>query len=105
MLAQRLSTALHRGLPLRASALAVHRERARRAASVVLAARAQQLASLEARLQALDPQRVLERGYAWLADGSGRAVHSVHQMAPGDTLRAVLADGSAQVTVRDVTPR
>ena len=105
MLAQRLSAALHRGLPLRGSVLAGHRERARRAASVALAARGQQLASLEARLQALDPQRVLERGYAWLADGSGRAVQSVQQMAPGDTLQAVLADGSAQVTVRDVTPR
>jgi len=102
---RRLTAALHRGLPLRASVLVGHGERVRRAASVALAARGQQLASLEARLQALDPQRVLERGYARLADGSGRAVQSVQQMAPGDTLQAVLADGSAQVTVREVTPR
>jgi exodeoxyribonuclease VII large subunit len=105
LLAQRMTAALHRGLPLRASVLAGHGERARRATSVALASRAQQLAALEARLQALDPQRVLERGYAWLADGSGRAVQSVRQMAPGDTLQAVLADGSAHVTVRDVASR
>jgi exodeoxyribonuclease VII large subunit len=105
LLAQRLTGALHRGLPARAAVLGTHGERVRRGFAVALASRAQQLAALEARLQALDPQRVLERGYAWLADDAGRAVGSVRQIKPGDTLLAVLADGSAQVTVRGVTPR
>ena len=65
-------------------------------------ARAERLASLEARLQALDPRRVLERGYAWLADESGRAVQSVSQLSPGQGLQAVLADGSAEIEVRRI---
>jgi exodeoxyribonuclease VII large subunit len=102
MLAQRLAATLQRGLPMRAAVLQSEQLRARRAVSVAIAARGEKLASLEARLQALDPRRVLERGYAWLADESGRAVLSVGQLSPGQSLQAVLADGSAEVEVRRV---
>jgi exodeoxyribonuclease VII large subunit len=60
--------------------------------------------SLGSRLSALDPSRVLARGYAWLADETGTPVQSVGQLSVGQTLQAVLADGSAQVTVDVVTP-
>jgi exodeoxyribonuclease VII large subunit len=70
-----------------------------------LAAHEQRLASLAARLRALDPQQVLARGYAWLTDDAGRAVMSVERLAVGAALKAVLGDGSAQVRVEDVARR
>jgi exodeoxyribonuclease VII large subunit len=54
------------------------------------------------RLAALDPRRVLARGYAWMADAQGRAVVSARAVAEGDRLQAVWSDGSAQVQVRQV---
>ena len=47
----------------------------------------------------MDPQRVLQRGYALLTDPDGQAVTSVRQARPGDALRATLADGVLDVTV------
>lgn len=60
------------------------------------------LETLAARLDALDPRRVLARGYAWLDDGRGHALASASQLAQGQALRAVLADGEADVVVRQV---
>ena len=51
------------------------------------------------RLQLLDPALVLQRGYAWLTDAQGHAVTSVEDLAPGDDVRAQLADGIAELTV------
>jgi exodeoxyribonuclease VII large subunit len=59
----------------------------------------QRLDRLEARLHALDPSRVLARGYAWLTDAEGRAVTTVKGLAVGDEVKAVLHDGTADVTV------
>ncbi len=70
-----------------------------RGARVTLAARQQRLASLEARLAALDPRRVLARGYAWLSDGEGHALTSAARLAPGQEIEAQLADGRASVAV------
>ncbi|MFM2405860.1 MAG: exodeoxyribonuclease 7 large subunit/superoxide dismutase [Pseudomonadota bacterium] len=63
-------------------------------------ARGQALAQLQLRLQALDPQRVLARGYAWLADGQGRPVTSARGLEIGQTLQARWHDGQAEVQVR-----
>ncbi|WP_255369980.1 exodeoxyribonuclease VII large subunit [Roseateles sp. YR242] len=57
------------------------------------------LEALAARLQALDPRQVLQRGFAWLDDGQGGALTSVSQLREGQSLRAVLADGAADLTV------
>jgi len=51
------------------------------------------------RLQLLDPALVLQRGYAWLTDAGGQAVTSAARLAPGDAVRATLADGSVDMTV------
>ena len=55
------------------------------------------LASL--RLQALDPHRVLDRGYAWLSDAEGQAITRVHGLKPGQPVQATLADGTVDLTV------
>ena len=67
---------------------------------------AHRLAALAARLDALNPQRVLARGFAWLSDTSGTPVQSVAALHAGDTVHATLADGriSAQVTRVEAAP-
>jgi exodeoxyribonuclease VII large subunit len=51
------------------------------------------------RLASLDPKLVLQRGYAWLADMQGKAVTRAADTAPGQALRATLADGEVDLTV------
>ncbi|WP_395055163.1 exodeoxyribonuclease VII large subunit [Polaromonas sp.] len=51
------------------------------------------------RLAPLDPRLVLQRGYAWLADMQGQAVTHASDTAPGQALRATLADGEVDLTV------
>ncbi|NMM09853.1 MAG: exodeoxyribonuclease VII large subunit [Polaromonas sp.] len=51
------------------------------------------------RLQLLDPQLVLERGYSWLADLQGLPIVSVKMTHVGQPVRATLADGEVDLTV------
>ncbi|MBC7375870.1 MAG: exodeoxyribonuclease VII large subunit [Burkholderiaceae bacterium] len=51
------------------------------------------------RLELLDPRLVLKRGYALLSDAGGHAITSASQAAPGQALRATLADGEVDLTV------
>jgi exodeoxyribonuclease VII large subunit len=62
----------------------------------------QRLDGLAMRLKALDPQRVLERGYAWLGDDQGHPLVSAAQVQPGQALQVRLADGELSVDVRSV---
>lgn len=103
VLTQRWGQVLPRRVQLQAQRLANLDERRRRAAPALLLAHARRLDALQARLAALDPRRVLARGYAWLDDGAGRALSSVAQLAPGAQVHAVLADGEAQMSVISVT--
>lgn len=74
--------------------------RLQRAAAMARLLQAQQLSALGDRLSALDPQRVLQRGYAWLSDMQGEALTSASKVQAGQGVVAVLADGriEAQVT-------
>ncbi len=56
------------------------------------------------RLRALNPERVLQRGYAWVEGADGRPVVSVKGLAPGQLVRAVWADGRASARVTEVEP-
>lgn len=73
-----------------------------RASTVLMDRSAQRLASLHARLTALDPGHVLARGYAWLTDDTGRPVLSARSLALGTQLQAQLMDGRASVEVTGV---
>lgn len=57
------------------------------------------LQRVEAAMGLLDPRLVLQRGYAWLTDAGGQAVTRAAQAAPGQGLRAQLADGELRLTV------
>jgi exodeoxyribonuclease VII large subunit len=62
-------------------------------------AQTQRLERAALRLNLLDPQLVLQRGYAWLCDDQGQAVVSSQQTEPGQAIRATLADGTVDLTV------
>jgi exodeoxyribonuclease VII large subunit len=55
--------------------------------------------NLAGKLEALNPRRVLERGYAFLTDTQGLAITRASQARPGQALRATLADGELGLTV------
>jgi exodeoxyribonuclease VII large subunit len=64
----------------------------------------QALDARRAQLRALDPQRVLERGYS-LADNAatGQLIRSAHDVRPGQKLTLTLQDGTVHVTVDAVS--
>ena len=60
---------------------------------VSMQARQHRLARAETALKMLDPQLVLERGFALVTHEAGRTVARVEQVKPGDRLRVRVADG------------
>lgn len=57
------------------------------------------------RLHAVDPQRVLARGYALLTDAAGQPVTHVASLSPGQPVSASLADGEVDLQVLRSIPR
>jgi exodeoxyribonuclease VII large subunit len=101
---QRLRAALPRCLERHQQRLAQRAERLLQAERHQRLLAGQALALRAARLQTLDPRRVLERGYAWVSDEAGRAVVSVHTLQPGQVLTTVLADGRVRSLVDRIEP-
>lgn len=99
LLAQRLSLAPARRLEPQGQRLMHLAQRREQALRVALQRQASRLEALQARLSALDPKHVLARGYAWLSDAQGLAVTRAADLNPGQPVRAVLADGEAQLQV------
>ncbi|MBU2409862.1 MAG: exodeoxyribonuclease VII large subunit, partial [Gammaproteobacteria bacterium] len=97
--AQRLMVGAHSTVQRAASARTALEVELPRQVERSLAAHAERLDRNALRLRLLDPALVLKRGYAWLTDTNGVAVTSVGALAPGDHVRAQLADGSADLTV------
>jgi exodeoxyribonuclease VII large subunit len=64
-----------------------------------------ELQQWQARLSALDPSRVLTRGYAWVTDARGVPVTASANLQVGDAIQAVFADGTAEALVRHVMPK
>jgi exodeoxyribonuclease VII large subunit len=63
------------------------------------AAAALRLEGLSRTLEALDPMRVLDRGYAIVRNSSGAIVRRVAQVAPGDGIDVSVSDGAFQAVV------
>jgi exodeoxyribonuclease VII large subunit len=100
-LAQRLASRLAPGLPQLAST-------ARTALALTRAARAQQerldarLAALAQNLGHLNPQGVLERGYAIVTAADGTIVEDASTLTVGDDVEIALARGNAAAKIRSV---
>ena len=104
LLQQRLDTA-----PLQALDTALARchaagRRLGHAARLALARSAGRLEVAAAGLKALDPDRVLARGYVRLEQAGGRPITSIAHLASGDRVRARLQDGQATLDVVDAGP-
>ena len=105
MLGHRTAQLLPRRIEMQGQRLDHLQARLQRATPKAVQSLTHRLDALQSRLGGLDPQRVLERGYAWLDDGQGRALSSIEQLSVGQDLRAVLADGEASVQVRATVPK
>ncbi|MDO9003900.1 MAG: exodeoxyribonuclease VII large subunit [Aquabacterium sp.] len=101
LLEHRMLGASQRRVGLAAQALPIWQSRLVRAVAQQKSLAHQRADALQNRLHALDPQRVLERGYAWLSDAQGHTVTKASQAAIGSTLDVVLADGRLQVEVSE----
>jgi exodeoxyribonuclease VII large subunit len=76
------------------------RDRARRVLGSALDRAGDNLAHTRARVTALSPAATLERGYAVLQRSDGQVVRRSADVAPGDPLRARLAEGELAVVVQ-----
>ena len=63
------------------------------------------LAMLQARLGALDPQRVVERGFSVVQTPAGALLTDPRALSPGQQVRLTMARGSADVDLGDVRVR
>ena len=101
-LAERHHAALHQALQLTRQAPRPVGLRFARSGALALERQSLPAERLGARLQAVDPKRVLSRGYAWVASDDGRAIVSAQALRMGQRLRAVWADGEAVATVSEL---
>lgn len=62
----------------------------------------QQLKHLEARLEAINPVNVLNRGYVLVTDENGTTVGTVNALNPGQHLRLRFKDGEADVLIETI---
>jgi len=97
--------ARHPGPRVDAGRAALHRGEGRLGAAIRrrLDASGRGLGAVAARLDALSPLRVLERGYA-LATAGGHVVSDAAALAPGDAIDLRLARGEVRCTVDEVRP-
>jgi exodeoxyribonuclease VII large subunit len=97
--AQRLRHAARFSLQRQSTLLGTFEKDLPKAMKTSAASLGQRLERSQTRLELLDPQLVLQRGYAWLADAEGRALTSTQQLSVGQPVRATLADGEVNLTV------
>lgn len=103
--ASRLARALERRVAQQREVLARDAQRWHQAPALQLARRQGRLQSLHARLQALDPTRVLARGYALVQERvSGALLRAPAQLRAGQALRITLAEGVAAVRLDEAMP-
>lgn len=101
----RIRMALSGRLSVAEAALSVLRTRIYSGFSVKIAALDSALQVLQARIRAADPERVLERGYSLVLDGSGRVMKGTTGFREGDDVRVRFADGTLDCVVRSVAGR
>lgn len=99
LMAQRLTQARDQRLREAKAEVAVLQARLQAATKGQWPGQHHRIDGLAGRLHALDPKRVLERGYAWLSDAQGQPLTSVTQVRPDDAVQGVLADGVLQMRV------
>lgn len=102
MAEHRIALAFQRRLQLARHDAPVLQARLLRAMDTQLRQARSSLEAYDDRLEALSPQRVLERGYAWLANDAGHAITEVTQVVVGQAVSATMADGVLHLSVNQV---
>ena len=57
------------------------------------------------RLDALNPDNVLRRGYSYVCDKDGNAIESVSKVNRGDNVNIVLSDGTLLSEIKDIADK
>ena len=104
LLEQRLASAPSKALAAGRARVEGAAGRLRHAVEIARSRIAARVDAAAVRLQAVDPQQVLARGYALLVDHEGTPITSVGRLAVGATVSARLADGTAELTTVAVEP-
>ena len=99
-LTQRLRQSVSQNLKLQAGQWAQCAQRLPAAVSIGLRHHQNTLVQLATRMEALDPQRVLDRGYAWVTDEQGQVVRIPASLAPNQALNLRLSKGQVLVRVQ-----
>jgi exonuclease VII large subunit len=55
------------------------------------------------RLESVNPDNVLSRGYSYVESADGNAIDSVSKVAAGQEVNIVFADGTAKSTIIDTS--
>ena len=76
----------------------------RRNMHLQLTAKGTRVELLATQLSNLSPRRILERGYAIVFDEAGNVLRGAAQTAPGQVVRAQLAQGSLRARVEQIVP-
>ena len=61
-----------------------------------------ELNQVKVRLDALNPDNVLRRGYSYVCDKDGNAIESVNKVSRGDNVNIVLSDGKLISEIKDI---
>jgi len=104
LLAQRLAAAPARALAARRATLDARAARLGHAMAIARSRVAARVEAAAVRLEAVDPQQVLARGYALLVDADERPITSVSRLRVGASVTARLADGQADLETIGVRP-
>jgi exodeoxyribonuclease VII large subunit len=104
LLAQRLAVAPARALAAGRSRSDAAAARLRHSLAIARSRIAARVNSAAVRIEALDPHKVLARGYALLVDRDERPVTSVSGLVVGATVSARLSDGRAELTTTAIEP-
>lgn len=97
---RRVLTHPHERIPLLRARVDELRQRSRSSVARRVKIERQLLAARRNQLAALDPRRVLERGYALVERTDGTLLTSVQNAEPGEGLNLVLNDGNIEVQVK-----
>ena len=101
---QQISSAVSRRLQAEKNRLQWAGQGLPRVVGTALQQRHARFAQMHARLTAMDPRLVLQRGFAWLVQEDGRPVTTVSALKPEQALTATLADGTVDLRVAHTKP-
>ena len=102
LLSQRIASAATRAIAAGLARVDTVGARQGSALTIAFAMASHRLEAASTRLAAVDPRRVLSRGYVLLSDPGGRPVTTIGRISERQMLRATLADGQADVVVTAV---